>query len=78
MTKPPIQKKTQHNYVQSALRLPPELRDEIKEAAELSGRTMNAEIIARLQESQLSSLLRENAELKMMVREILDILRHKL
>jgi hypothetical protein len=76
-SKPPTQKKSQHNYVQSAVRMPPELRDEIREAAELNGRPMNAEILARLQQSQITVLLRENAELKAMVREVLDILRDK-
>lgn len=78
MTKPPTQKKSQSDYVQSAMRLPPELRDEIKATAELNGRTMNAEIIARLQQNQIATLMRENAELRKMVREILDIVRDKL
>lgn len=77
MTKPPTQKISQHGYKQTAVRMPPELHEELQQAAELNGRSMNAEILARLQENQITVLLRENAELKKMVREALDILRNK-
>lgn len=36
---------------QYKLRMPPELRDKLKDAAKENHRTMNAEIVARLQES---------------------------
>jgi hypothetical protein len=58
--------------------MPPELHAELKETAELKGRAMNAEILDRLQQNNMATLLRENAELKKMVREILDIVREKL
>lgn len=41
----------QENYVKTALRLPPELHASLHEAAEKSGRTYNAEIILRLQQT---------------------------
>ena len=41
----------QTEYVKTALRLPPEVHAKIHEAAEASGRSYNAEIVARLQES---------------------------
>lgn len=78
MKKPPAQTKSQHGYKQTAVRMPPELHEEIKATAELNGRRMNAEIIDRLQQNNMATLLRENAELKKMIREILDIVRDKL
>lgn len=72
MTIPPIKKKTQKDYVQSAVRLPRTLRQELKDAAAKNGRTMNAEILYRLQASPLDDLKRQNEELKKMIREVLD------
>tara|TARA_B100000700_G_scaffold189815_1_gene209169 strand:- start:39703 stop:39942 length:240 start_codon:yes stop_codon:yes gene_type:complete len=42
---------TQQTDPQYKLRMPEELRDRLKEAAKDNHRTMNAEIVARLQES---------------------------
>lgn len=78
MKKPPTQTVSQHGYKQTAVRMPPELHAELKETAELNGRAMNAEILSRLQQNNMATLLRENAELKKMVREVLDIVRDKL
>jgi len=72
MTNPPKQKKTQHGYVQSAVRMPPELRDELREAAESHGRTMNAEILARLQSDKLDAVMSELTDLKAMLRKVMD------
>lgn len=72
MTKPPIQKATQTGYVQSAIRLPEDLRDELQRAAAENGRSMNAEIIARLRESKAEGLAAELAEIKAVLRRILD------
>lgn len=41
----------QHTTVQYQLRLPQELRDQIKESAARHSRSMNADIVARLEES---------------------------
>lgn len=50
---------------------------ELQESAEVNGRSMNAEILARLQENHATRLLRENAEIKTMLREMLDMMREK-
>ena len=43
--------KTQDHYVKTALRLPPELHAQLHDATEASGRSLNAEIVARLEAS---------------------------
>lgn len=71
MTKSPEHKPDQKRH-QTVLRLPPELADEIRMAAELHGRSMNAEIIARLQANPVESVMIELAEMKRMLRAVLD------
>ncbi|MFX1725014.1 Arc family DNA-binding protein [Stenotrophomonas sp. AS1] len=44
-------KLTQADFVKTALRLPPELHARVHESAEANGRTYNAELIARLEQS---------------------------
>lgn len=73
MTKPPTKKHTQSDYVQSAVRMPRSLREELKDAAKRNGRAMNAEILARLQSSPLDEIKQQNDELKKLVRQILDM-----
>lgn len=75
MTKPPIRKTT--NFVQVKVRLPPDLHSEILAACELNGGSIATEVIARLRERQVEDLRREVAELKVMVRELLDMARDK-
>lgn len=72
MTKPPLQKPSQKNFVKSAVRFPPELRDEIRAAAIHNGRSFNAEVLARLQTSVPEQILSELAEMKAMLRRILE------
>lgn len=72
MTNPPKQKATQKHYIHSAVRLPPELNESIKLTAERNGRSMNAEIIARLQAGPTEAILAELAEMKQMLRKVLD------
>lgn len=43
--------KTQHSYVKTALRLPPDLHAELHMAAEAAERGFNAEILFRLRKS---------------------------
>lgn len=57
----------QHTTVQYQLRLPEELRDKIKESANTHNRSMNADIVARLQQSfsdssNLTDIERSNYE----------------
>ena len=76
MTKPPTKKTTHSTFVNSSVRLPPELRKELQDTALLHGRSMNAEIIARLEatpiQARLDDLVKSNAELKRMVKQLLD------
>lgn len=65
-------KTSQEHYVHSALRLPPELRQSIKEAAIRNGRSMNAEMLARLQDNPMNEVMSELAELRAMLRKVLD------
>lgn len=69
---PPIKKSTQSAYKAMNLRLPPDLSDAIRQAAERNGRSANAEIIARLQENDNAVIRAELAELKKMLRQVLD------
>lgn len=58
--------------MQSAVRMPRSLRNELKDAAKRNGRTMNAEILARLQASPFDELKQQNEELRKLVRQVLD------
>lgn len=46
-----MKKRTQDNFVRTALRLPPELHKRVHEAAAACERTFNAELIARIEAS---------------------------
>lgn len=72
MTKPPIKRLDQSGYLKSSLKLPPDLHAEVVESAAMHGRSMNAEIIARLQTRQFDELKQQIAELKAMIRQVLD------
>ena len=72
MTKPPITKTSQKDYVQSAVRFPPQLRDDLRAAAARNGRSFNAEVIARLQANPVADVLAEVREVKALVRRVLD------
>lgn len=52
---------THDTHIQYKLRMPPELRDQLKAASEENHRSMNAEIVARLQESFEPSLSQDTA-----------------
>lgn len=72
MTNPPTKKTTQKNFVNTNLRLPPDLHETIRTSAEKNGRSANAEIIARLQQNDTASILAELADVKTMLRKVLD------
>lgn len=72
MTKPPAKNNLQPNYIKSALRLPPELHAEVSAAAEHNGRSLNAEIIARLRDSKTTDVLAELAELKQIIQKLIE------
>jgi hypothetical protein len=72
MSKP----KSQDDYVKTALRLPRDLHAQIADAAEANGRSMNAEILARLKQfpldAKIDELSKQNLEIKALAREILQ------
>ena len=72
MTNPPSQRASQKHYIHSAVRLPPELNEEIKAAAKRNGHSMNAEIITRLQESPVEAIMARLDRLERMLHLILD------
>jgi len=76
MTKP------QDDYIKTALRLPPDLHAEIKSAAEYHGRSMNAEIIARLAAATagpvtLDTLVAQQLRTQEMVQQIIDAMERR-
>jgi hypothetical protein len=66
----------QEDHVRTQLRIPRLLHNGLTEAAERNGRSLNAEILARLQVDPLlegiEDLKRQNLELKDIARKILD------
>jgi predicted HicB family RNase H-like nuclease len=70
MTKPPTKRLSQSDFVKTALRLPPDLHSSLQADAERAGRSLNAEILARLQDS--GDLAAELAEIRTTLRKILD------
>lgn len=58
------------------MRLPPELHRAVKVAAKEAGRTMNAEIIARVANAEdqvaLQTLVKQNEELRRLMLELLE------
>lgn len=64
------------NPDQFQLRMPPGLRDQLREAADAKGRSMNAEIVARLVDSLLGTnedALRKVAEAEGRARAFFDV-----
>lgn len=69
----------QDDFIKTALRLPRELHAEIKSSADFHGRSMNAEIIARLSAfpagpATLEQLAAQNRRTQDMVQMIIDAL----
>jgi len=66
----------QDDYIRTALRLPRDLHQRVQEDAERNGRTMNAEIIARLSSDYagvtLPDIAKQNEKTHRMVQEIID------
>lgn len=59
-----------------SLRLPVDVHAEVQEAAALAGRSMNDEIVHRLQAyaqaTTLNDIAQQNAELKRMLQQLID------
>lgn len=75
MTKPPVQQPKQTDYVKTAIRLPRSLHEALTEAATQNDRSLNDEMLARLNTSPFEEMKRQNEELKMMLRQVLTHLR---
>jgi predicted DNA-binding protein len=64
------------DYIKTSLRLPPELKEEVKQAADTGGHSMNAELVARIAakpiHEKLDALEREVAQIKAIVIELRD------
>lgn len=60
MDRTPYPSETQDRFI---VRFPDGMRDRLKEAAHANGRSMNAEIVARLQDTFNGSAVRERDEL---------------
>jgi hypothetical protein len=71
-TPPPLQKRTQDDWVKTALRLPKALHAEIQAAADDNVHSMNAEILQRLETRRHQELMDELADVKAMLRRVLD------
>jgi len=72
MTTPPKKKILQKDYIHSAVRLPPELHQQLKLAAEFNGRSLNAEILSRLSRNPETEVMQELADLKAMLRLLVN------
>jgi hypothetical protein len=73
MPKPPTA--YQDAYIKTALRLPSQMRDQLLADARHNGRSLNNEILTRIQLSQdmrLANVERELQEMKVMLRKLLD------
>lgn len=73
---PPPNKPKKKSFVQTAIRLPPALHEEIKAAAAQNDRSQNEEMVARLQlppgDARLAAMERQMEELNRLVRRLLD------
>lgn len=68
---------TQENFTKTALRLPPELHAELKEAAIINGRSLNAEILDRLRTAsgiaaKLNEMSKQQKELYAIAKDTRD------
>ncbi|MTW11408.1 Arc family DNA-binding protein [Pseudoduganella eburnea] len=71
---------TRKKTIKAGLRLPEELHQELLEAAKLKGRSLNAEMIARLSappgDPILNEVHKQTSALQDMAKEILDAVRN--
>ncbi|MGZ4872753.1 MAG: Arc family DNA-binding protein [Candidatus Angelobacter sp.] len=76
MIKPPVQQPKQQNHVKTALRIPKELHESLVQAANANGHSLNDEMLARLDTTLLNEITKQNEELKLMLRQVLSLLRN--
>jgi hypothetical protein len=76
-----LAKKQKPVRIKTALRIPEELHAEIKKAADLNDRSINAEILARLSQTpiltSLDSLQADSTDIKAIAQEILRTVRQR-
>lgn len=64
------------DYIKTSLRLPPHLKEEVKQTAALTNKTMNAELVDRIAakpiQDRLTALERDLALIKAIVIELRD------
>jgi hypothetical protein len=63
--------------IKTTIRLSPDLHAKLSADAEANRRSINDELIARIHGSQVATLRDDVAELKTMIREVLDLARDK-
>ncbi len=67
----------QDELIRISLRVPPEIHAELLAAAKYNGRFLNDEVLERVKAKpvldRLDALLRENAEMKAMIKEMHDL-----
>lgn len=73
MTKPPARKTIQDDWIKTALRLPRDLHAELQAGADINAQSLNAEILQRLQLRQHQAVMDELAEVKAMLRKLMDM-----
>ena len=72
MPKPPLQKPVHVDSVKTSVRIPRALHAELQMAADHDVRSLNAEILIRLQSSTLDDIKQDIAEIKATLRKLLD------
>lgn len=61
--------------IKKTIRFPPNVLDQVEAARQVSGRTLNEEVVERARTDEIALLRSEVAELKTMLREVLDRVR---
>lgn len=72
MTRP---RKAEEGFVKKTIRFPASVVRQLDETRAVSGRSFNGEVIARLQVDEIAELKEEVADLKAMLRQVLDLVR---
>lgn len=72
MPTPPRQKPVHIDSVKTSIRIPRLLHKELQAAADNDVRSLNAEILIRLQSSALDDIKQDIAEIKIILRKLLD------
>jgi hypothetical protein len=66
---------TKQKPIKKTIRFPPSVLEQVEAARQISGRTLNEEVVERARTDEIALLRGEVAELKTMLREVLDRIR---